>query len=182
MGFSVKISGPGIPTNLWDLQASRALALVAAGAVSKRTSDGRDVEDKAFAPYKSTGVMYVQKNGRMARRLSPKGGEPTRGGKSVKYRRNYYQYRVDSGASGRVNLTLSGQLLRSVGALRVSREQIVIGVRGEAAIYGAHLQVAHKGRPARRWFGLSNTDKAVIGRSAQAIMADAVARHRRLVS
>lgn len=175
MGMSVNIKG-GLPVQIWDIQASRALGLVASGALVKRVTNSKDVEGKSFPGYKRKGVLYVSKDNR---RLTPKGGEETRSGKSVKYKNNYFGYKKQSTGSARVNLTLSGELLRSVGVTRVTVYDIIIGVRGAAAVYGAHLQKAYKGRPARRWFGMSPGNRKVVMKAAESLMMDAVRRHMR---
>ena len=69
-----------------------------------------------------------------------------------------------------VDLVLSGQLLRSIGVLRATRLDAVIGMRGEAGTYGAHVDSA------RPFMGLSPADvselRIVLDEIAQTAMSD----------
>ena len=53
-----------------------------------------------------------------------------------------------------VDLVLSGQLMRSIGVLRTSRLDAVVGMRGEARTYGPYVDAA------RPFMGLSSGDHA----------------------
>jgi hypothetical protein len=53
-----------------------------------------------------------------------------------------------------VDLVLSGQMMRSIGVLRTTRLDAVVGMRGEARTYGPHVDAA------RPFMGLSSGDRA----------------------
>lgn len=75
MGASIKTIG-SLPRRVWDVEASREVALSMRAAVVDRASvDGLDVDDKPFRPY-STKPMAVLNDSDTGRRMKPKGGIP----------------------------------------------------------------------------------------------------------
>lgn len=163
----------GLPKVELGAPALRRVGLTAVAAIAVRAFHrGLDVRDQPMADY-STEPMYVSKRGA---RMAPRGGKRTRGGRSIFFPGGYREYKRAAGGSARVNLTLSGELLRSLSVLRVSGRRVVIGVRGAAAIYGAALQAPHKGRPARHWMGLSPSDLRAVRKALRRELRAALSR------
>lgn len=179
MGAVLKRSGVSVTDlSLWDEISSRQLGESAVSTISLRVHrDGLDVDDQPFEKY-STKATYIQKDNA---RLTPRGGHETKGGKSVFYPEGegYEGYKQQTTGVARVNLVLSGQLQRSLAVMSATRTRIIIGVRGGAARHGAYLQIAYKGRPARRWFGLSPRNTRDLQRALAVIWRGALQRGMR---
>jgi len=165
--------GPGLPLRLWGVGEMKELAVVTQGAMVRRAfRQGRDVKDQPFRRY-STRPIYI--GGSTARRLAPKGGRRTDGG-STYYSGGYAEYkrlsRQFSGEDAPVDLTLSGQLRRSVRVVRVLRYLAEIGPTGSAAIYGAGVG---KARP---FVGVSPNDSKALRRALTRLVRKAMNRSR----
>jgi hypothetical protein len=149
------------------------IGFAAATAIKKRAfMRGHGADDKPHKAY-STRPIYISKRGNTGKRLKPKGGKDVGG--SVFYAGGYKSYKKQSttgsrggGRSG-VNLTLSGQLLRSIKVTKVTADRVVIKMTGKAAAYGAMVD---KARP---FFGISEKDSAVIA----ALFKDVLSGHSR---
>ena len=170
---------------VWDMAASRQVGQTAVAAIAQRAfKRGQDTSDAPFQPYGTNPIYVSKKNAR----LKPRGGEKTprkggkgkkrRTGRSVYYPGGYRQYKADTTGSDKVNLVLSGQLLRSLAPVKVTTKEIQIGVRGGAARHGAYLQVQHKTRPARKWLGLSPRDRQVVATALRTIFRGVQTRQR----
>ena len=72
-----------------------------------------------------------------------------------------------------VDLTLSGQMMREFRVRKTTRLSAIIGLTGEAAIYGSSVNAA------RPWIGLADSDAPAVDASFAAIVADAMRRGER---
>ena len=198
MGVTVTRRG-ALPTALWDQAAS---AMVAKGVrdliVDRAFVQGLGVDDQPHAPY-STRAITVSMTSETAARLKPKGGAPAYGrgrprrllvnGRPPRrlgwtatgarhYAGGYAAYkaasrRLRAAAQGMVDLTLSGQMRNSFKVKTATETLIVIGLTGEAVVYGAGVNAA------RRWIGISPMDREDIVELVQAASAAAQQRSRR---
>lgn len=199
MGVTNRVTG-AVATQAWDAQAMGQLASSVLAAVSHRTFDRGIGEDGTPLRAYSTRPLKVYKNSDTGRRMSPKGGESftwvrgprvpgghdsSRIGQEAgrRYAGGYREYKLASrkgltnglGASGvEVNLTLSGQLSRSLRVIRVSRTAASIGLTGAARVYGAHVDAA------RPFLGVSPQDGADLEPLFGEIMAAAMERGARV--
>ena len=82
-----------IPRTLWTARDSLRLAQNTLAAIKLRTSRGIDANGVAFDGYSKKPPIYVAKRGA---RLAPKGGRPSRTGRSVYYQGGYQQYKRES--------------------------------------------------------------------------------------
>jgi len=166
--------GPGLPVRLWSIAEMRELAQNVHGSMLVRTFHrGRDVRDRTFKRY-SRKPIYI--SGETAKRLAPKGGRRTDGG-STFYRGGYDEYkrlsRRYSGEDAQVDLTLSGQLRRSVRVVRVLRYLAEIGPTGQAAIYGQGVNAS------REFVGVSPRDRKALRRVLTKLVRRAMDRSRK---
>ena len=152
-----------LPRDLWPRQATALVAQRLLGKVQTRVFErSRDVDDKPFKAYSTTGPLYI-----LLRDFPrPRGGVRSRTGRSMRFK-SYRDYKLRTLGTARVNLTKSGGLRRSYRVKRLSRDGFTMGPTGDAAVYGEGLQ-----RQGRRWQGLSPSDREFLGR----VVADAVHR------
>ena len=156
----------------WTSRDMDELAQAQVSALVVRTfQQGKGIDGRKFKKY-STTPMSVSK--RFAR-LAPKGGRRSRTGKSVYYEGGYRQYKKESRTGGvksgrspanAVDLTLSGQMMRSFKVLRHNSRRATIGLTGHARIYGAYV---NKSRP---WIGLSRNDRKYLKRVFRRMLKD----------
>lgn len=107
------------------LNAENLVGKVAADArniIQQRTLKGKDVEHHNFKPY-STKPIYIDKT----HRPRPKGGEPTRGGKSRFYEGGYRQFAAATKGSARPNLFASGAMFRAFQVMPRGRRRAELG-------------------------------------------------------
>lgn len=203
MGVKVTRPTQAFPSKCWDVRAMTQLAKAAQAAIVERTFHrGVGDNDRPLAPYsdKPRSISFASDTGR---RLKPKGGLPAYGrghprkllgasGRAPRgsgwtivgryYPGGYAEYKRASrkgltngmGATGvEVNLTLSGQLSRSLRVIRVSRTAATIGLTGAARAYGSHVDAA------RPFLGLSPQDGVDLEPAFSDIMAAAMERGAR---
>jgi hypothetical protein len=189
--MSVRVKSIGtVPTSVWDVQAMEALAVSVRGIIVKRTQNRGIGEDgNPLAPY-STRPLTIEFDSDTGRRLRPRGGKPAYGrsanGRRVivgrHYEGGYAEYKRSSrlgltSKSGRagvsVDLTLSGQMMEEFRVRKTTLLSALIGLTGEAAIYGAEVNAA------RPWIGLADSDAPAVEASFDAIVADAMRRGER---
>lgn len=192
-----------VPTSVWDVQAMEALAVSVRGIIVERTQvRGIGEDGNPLAPY-STRPITISFASDTAARLKPKGGNPAYGrghprrlltasGRAPRgagwvitgryYPGGYAEYKRSSrlgltSRSGRagvlVDLTLSGQMMREFRVRKTTRLSAIIGLTGEAAIYGSQVNAA------RPWIGLAESDAPAVDASFGAIVADAMRRGER---
>ena len=153
-----------LPRSLWSAQDTARLAANTLAAVKLRTSQGIDANGKPFDGY-STKPIYVAKQGA---RLSPKGGRPSRTGKSIFYAGGYQQYKRDSrrrggaGDSAEVDLVLSGNMLNNFVILEATANRFRLGLTQNAQ-YGYFVNAE------REFIGLTDDDVNVL---VQAVTLD----------
>lgn len=213
MGVTIKRSGPGLPTAVWDRTAMQEVAKAAADGIRVRAfRDGKDVDDNTFAAYSTTpiAIHFASETGR---RLKPKGGRPIyheewmdnhmvggeyRGDPRTLYRftvgqqvngkkrrglgpivamgyaGGYAEYkRLSTKGDGHVDLTLSGQLAREIGAKTVELYRAVIGITGQSTIYGTFVNAL------RPFMGLSPKNVEALGIVSDGAMKAAMDRSRK---
>lgn len=198
MGVTVTRRG-SLPTRVWDQAAS---VMVAKGVrdliVDRSFMQGLGVDDQPHARY-STAAITISMTSDTARRLKPKGGAPAYGrGRPRKllvngraparlgwtatgarhYEGGYAAYkaasrRLRAAAQGMVDLTLSGQMRNSFKVKTATETVIIIGLTGEAVVYGAGVNQK------RRWIGLSPMDMRDLEELAQAASLAAQRRSMR---
>jgi hypothetical protein len=157
--------------------------------ILERTARGVDFEERAFAPYSEKGPYYYYPNGRIskvqgsqqsraatlkqnaaaAKRFhgkinqgrGTKLGQLTPGG-GIKFA-SYAEFKR---ALGRANVDLLGpraphMLQAVIKAVRGSME-VVLGVYGDKGAIAAGHNKGTKALPQRKWFGISDADRAAI--------------------
>jgi len=171
INFTVKVDPPGAfdarSVDLITKQDMLRLGQDIVVAINLRTLRGVDRHGQPFKRY-STTPIYVAK--RFAR-LAPKGGRPSKSGKSVFYSGGYAEYKRTSrrhssaiaGATAEVDLTLSGALMRSIHVSRSTPTMVRVSTGAREALYGVHVNAS------RRFMGLSRKDKEALGADIEAI-------------
>ena len=145
----------------WGRSEMGMIGLALQTAIKKRAfMQGHGVNDSPHKAY-STNPIYISRSGKTAKRLKPKGGRKTK--RSVFYAGGYREYKRASTTgskgpgSGKPNLTLSGQLLRSIRLGRVTRTRAIVRMWGRPKVYGSYVDSK------RPFFGISRNDSKVIG-------------------
>jgi len=136
VGVTVRISGPGLLTRVWDRASSLQLGAALVAKITRRAFDqGLSTADQPHAPYST----------------------------------RYLAKRVASGRSGRVDLTWTGAMRRSLRLKRPTATGFLIGLTGDPATYGSFVD------DLRPWLGLSPADAAyaqtVVARILTALVA-----------
>lgn len=147
-----------IPRTIWTAKDSLTLAQNTLAMIKLRTSKGIDANGVNFDKY-SKEPIYVAKKGA---RLSPKGGRPSRTGKSVYYAGGYKQYKNESRRRGgkddsaEVDLVLSGQLMNNLVVTEATAKGFKIGLTKQVQSYGYHVN------DKREYLGLTDDDVKVL--------------------
>lgn len=154
MGAKIKLN---LPRSLWTAKDSARLASDTLASIKLRTAQGLDADRKQFKPY-STKPIYVAFRGA---RLKPKGGRPSRTGRSIFYAGGYQQYKQESrrrgaGSSALVDLVASGALMNNLVVLHASAERFIIGLSPHVRHYGYYVNAD------REYLGLSEQDINVL--------------------
>ena len=186
MGIKARVDVGKWPRDIATPEVMRAVGELCKAQVIQRTfREGTGVDDRPLKRY-STKPMSVYFPSETARRLKPKGGMPLYRKRKYKqrgrsqstymmtwklyplgtligrrYEGGYAQFKHDSrkgfvGGSVEVDLTLSGQLSRSIRVTNVRKNYAVVQVSGGALKYAAHV---NRKRP---WFGLSPQDQSLV--------------------
>jgi len=152
-----------LPRSLWTAQDSLRLASNTLASIKLRTGKGLDANGEPFKPY-STNPIYVAKRGA---RLKPKGGRPSRTGKSIYYEGGYQQYKNQSRRRGQstdsaeVDLVLSGNMMNNLVVKEATASGFTIGLT-------KHAQYGFAVNETREFIGLSPDDVEVLMDSAEA--------------
>ena len=160
-----------LPASLWTARDSMSLAMNTLASIKLRTSRGIDANGVAFIGY-SNNALYVSKRGA---RLKPKGGQPSRTGKSVFYAGGYQQYKRESrnrGAStdsAEVDLVLSGNMLNSLEVKDATPTGFVIGLN-------QHAQYGYIVNETREFLGLSPKDIDILVKTVEIEVRKKVAK------
>jgi hypothetical protein len=154
MGAKVQLN---LPNSLWTAKDTARLASNTLAMIKLRTSEGLDADRKPFKDY-SIKPIYVAFRGA---RLKPKGGRPSRTGRSIFYAGGYQQYKQESrrrgaGSSALVDLVSSGALMNNLVVLHASAEKFILGLTPNVRHYGYHVNAD------REYLGLSAQDINVI--------------------
>jgi len=165
MPTTVRFRQVKIPA-LWSKRDSAQTALDTIALIKRRIYQGIDDDGRRFKGY-STKPMYVAKRGA---RLSPKGGRPSRTGKSVFYEGGYRQYknesrrRVQGGSNqtAEVDLTLSGALINNIVPTSVKREAFSIGLSPAVRHYGYYVDAK------RGFIGLTDREVVILSNAIAA--------------
>lgn len=152
----VEIDGPDLSEiTPWDEVAMRGLCEQTNAMVLVRAQRDRQLATGASmdsVPY-STKATTISFKSETSRRLKAKGGEPSVNKAGVetgrRYADGYAQYKRESSGQGGVDLTLSGQMFRSFTVKQVTDTEGRIGLDGQAAEYGTHVDAK------RPWIGLT---------------------------
>jgi len=159
MGAKVKLN---LPKSLWTAEDSLRLASNTLAQVKIRTGKGIDANGQLFKDY-STTPLYVSKKGA---RLAPKGGRPSRTGRSVYYKEGYKQYKDESrrrggaGDSAEVDLVLSGNMLNNFVVLEASENGFVLGLTNKAQ-YGYYVN------DKREFIGLTEDEADILVKAVE---------------
>ena len=137
--------------HLWTKKDMLELGQSVVNEIVTRTfTNGRGVDGRPFAPYSTTPIYVSNKYARLA----PKGGRKTPKGRF--YEGGYRQYK-NASRRGRsrnaVDLFLTGQLSRALKVRRVTRGVAVVGLEGDAAVYGVFVNQS------RRFIGLGPAER-----------------------
>ena len=160
MAAKIKLN---LPRSLWTAQDSLKVALNTLASIKLRTGKGLDANGEPFKPY-STNPIYVAKRGA---RLKPKGGRPSRTGKSIYYEGGYQQYKNQSRRRGQstdsaeVDLVLSGNMMNNLVVKEATASGFTIGLT-------KHAQYGFAVNETREFIGLSPDDVEVLMDSAEA--------------
>lgn len=165
MPTTVRFRQVKIP-HLWSKKDSAQTALDTIALIKRRIYQGIDDNGVKFDGY-SQKAMYVAKKGA---RLSPKGGRPSRTGKSVYYKGGYQQYkhesrrRVQGGSNqtAEVDLTLSGALVNNIVPTSVKRESFSIGLSPAVRHYGYYVDAK------RGFIGLTDREVVILSNAIAA--------------
>lgn len=154
-----------IPLDIGELMDARGMTTIGNSVVTlirKRTqADGESYDGEAFAPY-STRPIYISRNRGAGARLAPKGGRPSRKGGSVYYAGGYAEYKRLSTGSSIVNLTLSGQLMRSIRVAKADSRSVVVQAGGGAVTYARGVDNQ------RPFMGVAESERQLLTRVVQA--------------
>ena len=161
--IDVSIYGTPPPKRFTDRTAMLNIGNVVGDMIVTRTLAGQDADGNAFANY-STEPTYISKGtgtGTGAR-LAPKGGRVSRTGRSVYYAGGYREFKqlsrkpgqaprggATSGPTSEVDLTLSGQLMRSIEVAQADEDSVVIQTGPGTVDYAAAVNER------RRFMGLT---------------------------
>ena len=134
-----------LPRSVWTERDTRALAQNTLASIKMRTSRGIDANGEPFDAY-STRPIYIAKQGA---KLKPKGGRPTKSGKSIYYEGGYQEYkqssrrrqsmpttRTGAGQSAEVDLVLSGSLMNNFVVLEATPNSFKLGLTKHVQHYG----------------------------------------------
>ena len=149
---------------LIDKRGMRAIGNAGVALIRRRTSAGRGYSGP-FAAY-STRPIYITRGRGTGARLSPKGGRPSKTGRSVYYAGGYAEYKQLSTGSGVINLTLSGQLLRTVRVAKASASSVTIKAGNESVRYAGAVDAK------RPFMGIAPDELGVI----EAVASDEIDR------
>ena len=148
---------------IWTVKDSQVMALDTIALIKMRTYRGLDSKGRGFKPY-STKPLYIRRQGAP---LSPKGGRRTKSGKSVFYKRGYWEYKhksrrrrapqskIKPGSGGQtsdVDLTLSGNMMNNLVMIDRSPRTYTIGLDPSFPKYGYDVNAE------RSFIGLSPAD------------------------
>ncbi len=163
-----------LPSSLWTARDTARLGMNTLAAIKLRTSKGFDANGKRFKGY-STKPLYVAFKGA---RLKPKGGRPSRTGKSIYYKQGYRQYKAESrrhgrGSSALVDLVASGALMNNLVLKEATEHRFIIGLTQNVAHYGYHVNAD------REYLGLSERDVNVLVSAVQAELTKKIMRGAR---
>lgn len=164
MGVKVDID-LNLPAPLWTARDTMRLASNTLASIKLRTSKGIDAKGKPFKGY-STKPIYISKRGA---RLSPKGGRPSRSGRSVFYSGGYQDYKQQSrrrsgSSSAEVDLVLSGNMMNNLVVKEATASGFKIGLT-------KHAQYGYAVNEDREFLGLSEDDVRILVTAAQAEIA-----------
>ena len=149
-----------VPRSLWTARDTQRLAMNTLASIKLRTSKGIDANGNEFKEY-SEKAIYVAKKGA---HLSPKGGRPSRTGKSVYYKGGYKQYKhesrdrtsgPESTDSAEVDLVLSGNMMNNLVVKEATPTGFTIGLTSNAS-YGYIVNMS------REFLGLSPKDVEIL--------------------
>lgn len=187
---AIKPSGPPLPKCRTTSIIMGEVADAIRASILTRTSKGVGSDEQPLRRY-STRPMTVSMSSEQALRLKPKGGEPAygrghprrlvangRGAKGWKitgryYRGGYEQYKRESrrgttnglGATGAlVDVTCSGEMLRSFRRTSATATSAEVRVVGNAALYAGHVD------DARPWASPSPKDIDIGAATLQAAL------------
>lgn len=134
--------------DMWTEADSAAVAEAVVATIIGRIYQGQGADGEPFAPY-STRPTTISLGSETAMRLTPKGGQPVKDktGKvtGVRYPNGYAQYKHESrrrsarAGTAEVDLTLSGQLVRSIRVVTADESTAVVGVTGAPQEYADAL-------------------------------------------
>jgi hypothetical protein len=173
-----------VPTQVTDRQAMAEIGNALVLIIRRRTLQGRGADGRPFEGY-ATRRIYVNPNRGVGARLKPKGGVVTKGGrgKTMRFDGGYAEFkRLSRGAgatprggsasapTAEVDLTLSGQLMRSIAPAQITDPAVVVQVGEGAAEYGEGV---NERRP---FMGLAPQEGPALEAVANAAVAGALRR------
>jgi|TARA_R100000482_G_scaffold93054_1_gene38614 hypothetical protein len=151
-----------LPKSLWSARDSQQLAFNTVAVIKIRTGKGLDADETPFKDY-STTPLYVAKKGA---RLTPKGGRPSRTGKSIYYAKGYKQYKDESrrrggaGDSAEVDLVLSGNMLNNFVVKEATDDGFVLGLT-------KHAQYGYYVNEDREFIGVSDREVDILAKAVE---------------
>lgn len=161
-----------------DRQAMLRIGNAVVAIIRTRTLKGRSALGKPFAPYSTRRIWIPLRKGSGAR-LAPKGGTLSRTGKSMRFDGGWAEYKQRSAKQGQlptggaavgptaaVNLTLSGQMMRSIRPAQADARTVVVQVGDGAADYAEGVQQL------RPFMGVAPDELPALQRIAEAAVTD----------
>jgi hypothetical protein len=174
---------PPVPTTVVDRVAMLRIGSDGVAIIRARTQRGIDADGQTMPGY-STRRIYVstERKGTGAR-LSPKGGTLSRTGRTMRFDGGYAEFKrlsrqagvlpsggAATGPTAEVDLTLSGEMLRSLAPESATDNEVTIQTSPRTADQAAGVSEL------RPFVGFSDADRVALEASASAAIADYLRR------
>jgi hypothetical protein len=182
LSFSVEVNGPFDALALTDRQAMIMIGNAMVAIIRDRTVQGVDAQGRPFKDY-STDPINIPIGRGTGFRLTPKGGEVSRTGRSMRFKGGYAEYKrksrkpgvvpiggASSGTTSEVDLTLSGQLMRSVHVAQATDDAVVVQTGDGTAAYAGPVN------DLREFMGIAPSDYDDLEAAAADAIEDALRR------
>lgn len=172
-----------VPQQAVDRIAMLRIGMDGVALIRRRTLEGIDADGRPFPAY-STRRIYisVERRGTGAR-LTPRGGKLSRTGRTMRFDGGYAEYKrlsrgagalpqggAATGPTAEVDLTLSGEMLRSLHPEVVAPNEVMIQTSSRTADQAAGVEEL------RPFVGFSARDEVLLGRLAESAVSDYLAR------
>lgn len=182
LSFTVEVDGPIDASALTDRQSMLMIGNAMVAIIRSRTVAGADAKGRPFKGY-ATNPIYIPIGRGTGLRLAPKGGEVSRTGRSMRFKGGYQEYKrksrrpgvtprggASSATTSEVDLTLSGQLMRSVHVAQATDDAVVVQTNDGTARYAGPVN------DRREFMGIAPSDYDDLEAAAADAIEDALRR------